>query len=431
MRTGEGPPALQPARTALEEHDFLPTTGPDRLHESSAVRDLIRERLRNPRERRGDDDRLERRLLGKPLGPVPDDDPDVLAAVPTKVVARRARKILPALDAPDEAGEAGEHSRLKAVPGTDLEDPLGPGERQPFDHPRHERRLRRHLAVWDGERLVEVRAPAEIHRDEAGAGHCAEGRQDTLVGDPLGSQDLDEIGLGRARHAVSMVTVERWPVAPQELIARQTELGRTAPESWSPVADALVGGCFLCFGRGASGPGRTGEPGWAAAALVRSGELVGSALVAGKSGWRYEARLLGLREGPLLEAAVRALPQRPEVVLVDATGRDHPRRAGLALQLGAVLDLPSIGITHRPLVAEGGWPPDERGARTPLLLEGETVGYWLRTRRGTRPLAVHAAWRTDPDVAAAVVLACVRGARTPEPLRQARRVARTARARAR
>jgi deoxyribonuclease V len=226
-----------------------------------------------------------------------------------------------------------------------------------------------------------------------------------------------------------MVTrVEPWPAAPQELIVRQQELARTAPEPWAPVADSLVGGCFLCFGRGASGPGAPGEPGWAAAALVRRGELVDSALVTGEAGWRYEPGLLALREGPLLEAAARALPQAPELVLVDATGRDHPRRAGLALHLGAVLGVPTIGVTHRPLAAKGAWPPDETGARSPLTLEGEVVGYWVRTRAGTRPLAVHAAWRTEPDAAAAVVLACVHRARTPEPLRQARRVARTGRA---
>jgi deoxyribonuclease V len=225
--------------------------------------------------------------------------------------------------------------------------------------------------------------------------------------------------------------VEPWPVAPQELIARQEELGQAAPEPWSPVAEALVAGCFLCFGRGASGPGQAGEPGWAAAALVRHGELVGSALVRGESGWRYEAGLLALREGPLLEAAVRALAQAPHVVLVDATGRDHPRRAGLALHLGAALGLPTVGVTHRPLAAAGSWPADKHGARTPLLLEGELVGYWLRTRRGTRPLAVHAAWRTEPETAAEIVQGTVRRTRTPEPLRQARRVARTARAQAR
>jgi deoxyribonuclease V len=92
-----------------------------------------------------------------------------------------------------------------------------------------------------------------------------------------------------------------------------------------------------------------------------------------------------------------------------------------------VLNVPTIGVTHRPLVAEGEWPADGRGARSPLLLERELVGYWLRTRAGTRPLAVHAAWRTDPDTAAEVVLSTSR-ARTPEPLRKARRRAREARA---
>jgi deoxyribonuclease V len=62
------------------------------------------------------------------------------------------------------------------------------------------------------------------------------------------------------------------------------------------------------------------------------------------------------------------------------------------------------------------------------MLEDDLVGYWLRTRAGTRPLAVHAAWRTDPATASEVVLAACR-TRTPEPLRQARRRAREARAR--
>ncbi|MGH2349074.1 MAG: endonuclease V [bacterium] len=152
------------------------------------------------------------------------------------------------------------------------------------------------------------------------------------------------------------------------------------------------------------------------------------AVVRGKAGSSYTPGLLALREGPLLEAAVRSLTEKPDVVIVDATGRDHPRRAGLALHLGALLDLPSVGATHRPLLARGATPPDEEGATTPLLLDEELVGYWVRTRRAVRPLAVHAAWRTSPDVAVAVALALCRGSRAPEPLRLARRAAREARA---
>jgi deoxyribonuclease V len=162
-------------------------------------------------------------------------------------------------------------------------------------------------------------------------------------------------------------------------------------------------------------------------ALNRDGTLISSAVVTGAAGAAYEPGLLALREGLLLERAVRALDERPDVLLVDATGRDHPRRAGLALHLGAVLELPSIGVTHRPLLAEGEWPSDDRGATRPLVLHGEVVGCWVRTKRGTRPLAVHAGWRTTAETAADLVMR-VAQARTPEPLRQARRLAREGRA---
>jgi deoxyribonuclease V len=216
--------------------------------------------------------------------------------------------------------------------------------------------------------------------------------------------------------------VPAWPRTPEELIEEQLRLGTLETPPWRFEPGARVGGCFVCFPRGPSGPGRAGDPAWAAAAVGSE-----SAVAEGRAGAPYEAGLLALREGELLEAAVRGLPELPDVLLVDATGRDHPRRAGLALHLGAVLDLPTVGVTHRALAAEGEWPPDDRGARSPLLLEGGLAGYWLRTREGTRPLAVHAAWRTDADIAAEVVLSVCR-ARTPEPLRRARRLARETRA---
>jgi deoxyribonuclease V len=135
-----------------------------------------------------------------------------------------------------------------------------------------------------------------------------------------------------------------------------------------------------------------------------------------------------MREGPFLEAAVQCLPARPDVLLVNATGRDHPRRAGLALHLGARLSLPTVGVTRNPLLAEGHWPADVRGASAYLRIGEETVGCWLRTKRGAPPIAVHAAWRTSPETAVIVVMAVTGRWRTPEPLRQARRAARTTRA---
>jgi deoxyribonuclease V len=222
---------------------------------------------------------------------------------------------------------------------------------------------------------------------------------------------------------------EGWPSTAEELIAVQRELAVARPPAWRPPPGPLaIAGCWICFPRGEQGAGARGQRAWAAAALLRGRRSIRAATVAGEAGAPYEPGLLALREGALLERAVRALAQRPDVLLVDATGRDHPRRAGLALHLGAILDLPSIGVTNRPLLASAPDPGGERGARTALTLEGEPVGWWLRTRTGARPLAVHPAWRTDLDSAVEVVLAAGRGKRAPEPLRRARRLAREARA---
>jgi deoxyribonuclease V len=222
--------------------------------------------------------------------------------------------------------------------------------------------------------------------------------------------------------------VRAWPATVEELFREQEELACATPLPFAPTGDPATGASFVCFARGKTGPGEAGDPGWAGAAVVRGGRVLASAVVTGTAGAAYEPGILAMREGPLLETAVRDLPEDPDFLLVNATGRDHPRRAGLALHLGAVLDLPTVGITHRLLLAVGDWPADEEGMTSPFHLEDQQVGYWLRTRRGTRPLAVHAAWRTDPETAVALVGATLGTTRTPEPLRQARRLARSARA---
>jgi len=219
--------------------------------------------------------------------------------------------------------------------------------------------------------------------------------------------------------------VERgWPTGADELIAVQHELADMRPDAWAPGGEPPhVGGAFACFD--GQGPGQAGDPAYAAAVLDKDTAMATGTSIAG-----YQPGLLALRAGPALEAAVRALPRAPDVLIVDATGRDHPRRAGLAVQLGERLGIPTIGVTSRTLLARGEWPEAERGATTPLELDGERVGAWLRIMPRANPIAVHAAWRTDADTAVAVVAGIARKVRTPEPLRAARKAARIARAEA-
>jgi deoxyribonuclease V len=220
-----------------------------------------------------------------------------------------------------------------------------------------------------------------------------------------------------------------WPSSPDRLIDAQNALAVATPEPWRPDGGPIaIGACAVVFQRWLAGRGARGDPAWAGAATLLRRRVVAEAVVDGEGAGPYIPGLLALREGPALEAAARALGVPPDVLLIDATSRDHPRRAGLALHLGAILELPTVGVTHRPLLAQGAWPHDARGAHSPLMLDGDVVGAWLRTRRGARPVAVHPGWRTTLEVAIDVVSTAALGHRTPEALRHARHRARIARA---
>jgi deoxyribonuclease V len=219
-----------------------------------------------------------------------------------------------------------------------------------------------------------------------------------------------------------------WPADAQSLIATQQELAGAVPEPWRPHGGRLrVGGCWVCFPRGLTGRGSAEDPAWVAAVVISEGKVVDQRVTAGVAGAAYVPGLLALRIGPLMERAMRGLATRPDVLLVDATGRDHPRGAGLALHLGAELSMPTVGVTHRPLLAEGEWPVDRRGAVSPLRVGDSVVGCWMRIRSGVRPLAVHPGWQVDLATAVEVVANASAGCRTPEPLRRARHLARGAR----
>lgn len=203
----------------------------------------------------------------------------------------------------------------------------------------------------------------------------------------------------RARHPL---TVTWWPIDDDELIALQRRLAADADvarrDDPMVLTDRpLLGGSFVAFARGEAGPGHPGDHAWAAAvtwrpaggprdegaalrgASHRSGPRVAKdtheqAVVTGTVPASYEPGLLATREGEILERAVRALSTPPDVLLVDATGLDHPRRAGLAIHLGRVLGVPTVGVTHRLLRAGGAPEPPgrDRGEQSPIVMDGES-----------------------------------------------------------
>jgi len=133
----------------------------------------------------------------------------------------------------------------------------------------------------------------------------------------------------------------------------------------------------------------------------------------------YVPGFLSFREGAALAEAVRRLSRKPDVILVDGQGIAHPRGIGIASHLGVLLGVPTIGCAKSRLVGEAAEPGGKAGEWAPLRYQGKIVGAVVRTRDGIKPLFVSPGHRIGLSRSIRVVLACSRGYRIPEPLRQA------------
>jgi deoxyribonuclease V len=146
----------------------------------------------------------------------------------------------------------------------------------------------------------------------------------------------------------------------------------------------------------------------------------------------YIPGFLGFREVPALRAAWDGLAVTPDLVMVDGHGTAHPRGLGIAAHLGALLDIPTIGVAKSPLVGRPASPvPEEPGAAVPLLWKGVEIGTVLRTRRRSNPLYLSPGHRVAAASAVAWVRQSLRGYRLPEPTRRAHLAANAERRRAR
>ncbi len=137
----------------------------------------------------------------------------------------------------------------------------------------------------------------------------------------------------------------------------------------------------------------------------------------------YIPGLLAFREGPVALQALRQLQCQPDVYLFDGMGRIHPRRLGIAAHLGLWLGRPTIGCGKSYLIGEYVQPEDVKGAISPLVHRGETLGVVLRTRVGVKPVYVSVGHLADIDSAVELTLRCTPRYRLPEPIRAAHRAA--------
>lgn len=133
----------------------------------------------------------------------------------------------------------------------------------------------------------------------------------------------------------------------------------------------------------------------------------------------YVPGLLSFREGPILLKAFEKLKQHPDIVLFDGQGIAHPRGIGLASHLGLFLDLPTIGCAKTKLVGTHEEVGLVRGSFADLHYKDSIIGAVVRTKNRVKPVFVSQGHRVNLQQAIEVVLACCKGYRLPEPVRQA------------
>ena len=93
-------------------------------------------------------------------------------------------------------------------------------------------------------------------------------------------------------------------------------------------------------------------------------KLLNTRVVEEATRFPYIPGLLAFREAPAVLHAIRGLRPKSYVCLVDAHGRAHPRRFGLACFVGLALDKPTIGVAKSLLYGweEEGTVVDEDGS---------------------------------------------------------------------
>jgi len=133
----------------------------------------------------------------------------------------------------------------------------------------------------------------------------------------------------------------------------------------------------------------------------------------------YIPGFLSFREAPLILKALERIKHSYEVILVDGNGIAHPRRLGIASHIGVLLQIPTIGCAKTKLIGEYKMPDEKKGSWSLWKDNDEVIGAVVRTRDKVKPLYISVGHLISLKSAIEITLACCKGYRLPEPIREA------------
>ncbi len=205
-----------------------------------------------------------------------------------------------------------------------------------------------------------------------------------------------------------------WDLSPKEAVALQRELRDQIQLEPLTTPIRFLAGADLSYDKHS-------DVFHAGIVVLRYQDLepVAYAGLSSRAPFPYIPGLLSFREIPSLLEAWENLPLRPDLVICDGHGIAHPRRMGIAAHFGLVTGSPAIGCAKKILIGDFIEPKLEKGSYEPIIHQGETIGYALRSKDRVKPVFVSPGHLITLEQSRQVVLHCCRKYRLPEPTRQA------------
>jgi deoxyribonuclease V len=139
----------------------------------------------------------------------------------------------------------------------------------------------------------------------------------------------------------------------------------------------------------------------------------------------YIPGFLAFREMPNLLLAYDKLTMKPDLIMVDGNGIMHPRRMGIATQLGITLAIPTIGIAKKKLFGKYVEPEVEKGSHTFVYDKQEKIAVALRSKDKVQPIFVSPGHLCDLETAHEIVIQTLYKHKLPEPTRIADKYSKT------
>ncbi|MBW2987977.1 hypothetical protein DRJ48_00935 [Candidatus Woesearchaeota archaeon] len=148
----------------------------------------------------------------------------------------------------------------------------------------------------------------------------------------------------------------------------------------------------------------------------KSLKLVEHAITVEPVRMKYTPGFMGFSHGPIIVNTYLKLKQKPDVLLVKGHGIAHPRRIGLASQLGLQLNMPTIGIASKLLCGK------VRDGK--VVIQGEVRGVEMVTREFSKPVYVSPGHMVSLNKSVEIVQHCIKPPhKMPEPIFMAHKLA--------